>query len=91
MLPSTILHGYYYRYKVRLIKAGILAGAKRIQADPLENVRKAAHQRQTYCITKRKFFAQATQAEMERDLAFSSAQTPEEKDEVHRIVQCRLR
>jgi hypothetical protein len=91
MLPSTILHGYYYRYKVRLLKAGILTKAKRIQADPQESVVKAANQRQVYCITKRKFFAMATKAEMEQDLDFSSAQDQHDKDEMHRILQCRLR
>jgi hypothetical protein len=60
MLPGTILHAYYYRYKVRMLQAGILTGAKRIQNNPDEKVSEAEKQRQVYCVTKRKFFSKAT-------------------------------
>jgi hypothetical protein len=83
------LHGYYYRYKTRLTKEGILSGAKKIKEDPLETVSKAAKQRQVYCVTKRKFFAIATQDEMNGPLVLFEGQ--EDKEDTHRIIQCRLR
>jgi hypothetical protein len=91
MLPSTILHGYYYRYKTRLQKENILAVAKAIKDDPLGEVAKAKKQRQVYCVTKRKFFATASPAELTKELVFYDGQDQDEKDELHRILQFRLR
>ena len=91
MLPTTLLNGYQYQYQKRLRKAGILSEAKRIKADPLENVSKAESQRQVYCITKRKFYAMATKDEAQRDLVFSSGQKKQDREEVHRILQFKLR
>jgi hypothetical protein len=88
-VPATILHGYYYRYKTRLLKEGILTASKRIKEDPLEAVSKSAKQRQVYCVTKRRFFATATPDEMNSVLVLYNGQ--EDKDDVHRIIQCRLR
>ncbi len=86
-----LLSGYQYQYKKRLMKAGILAAAKRIQADPLESISKAAKQRQMYCITKWKFLSKATEVEMKKELAYFEAQNQHERDDIHRILQCRLR
>jgi hypothetical protein len=94
MLPATILHAYYYRYKVRMLKAGILNGAKRVQADPLENVSKAEKMRQVYCVTKRKFFCMVTKAELERELFLfdgTDQQDVQSKEKFHEILQCKLR
>jgi hypothetical protein len=91
MLPPRRLSAYQYEYKKRLLKAGILAAAKQIQADPEENITKAAKQRQMYCITKWKFQSQATEAEMERDLVYSEAMNQQEREDLHRILQCRSR
>lgn len=88
-MPGTIRHGYYYRYKVRLTKAGILSAAKRIKEDPLEAVSKSAKQRQVYCVSKRRFFATATPDEMNSVLILYDGQ--EDKEDVHRIMQARLR
>jgi hypothetical protein len=91
MLPTTLMNGYQYRFFKRLRTAGILTEAKRIKVDPLENVSKAETQRQVYCITKRKFYAMATKAEAQRDLVFLSSQNKPDREEVHRILQFKLR
>jgi hypothetical protein len=91
MLPSTILNGYYYRYKVRLHSEGILSSAKRIQDDPSGSICRAAKHRQVYCVTKRKFFATASPDELKRELVFNEGQDEEEKEDMHRILQCRIR
>jgi hypothetical protein len=91
MLPARLLSAYQYEYKKRRLKAGILAAAKKIQADPEENVTKAAKQRQIYCVTKWKFQSKATEAEMERELVYSEAMNQQEREDFHRILQCRSR
>lgn len=47
-LPGTIIHAYYYRYKVRSMQAGILRRAKRTREDPERNVSEAEQQRQVF-------------------------------------------
>jgi len=88
-VPGAILNGYYYRYKKRLLQDGILSTAKRIKEDPLGAVSKAVKHRQVYCVSKRRFFATATQEEMNRGLALLNGK--EDKDDIHRIIQCKLR
>jgi hypothetical protein len=93
MLPSIILHGYYYRYKVRS-KSEILCGAKRRQNDEAQagaSKKKVGNMRQVYCVTKKKFFATATPEEMKRQLRFNESKDKEDLEDLHRILQCRLR
>ena len=87
-LPSKINNQYYYQYKTRLTKEGILSAAKKIKQDPLGAVKKSAKQRQVYCVSKRRFSAEATQEEMDSPLVLYDGQ--EDKDNIHRIIQCRI-
>jgi hypothetical protein len=91
MLPSTLLNGYKYQFKTRLTKNGIIAAAKRMKADPQDNIGRMANQRQLYCITRWKFQTTATKAEMEGDLDFYNAQSQQERGEIHRILQSKAR
>ena len=51
-------------------------------------VKKSAKQRQVYCVSKRRFSAEATQEEMDSPLVLYDGQ--EDKDNIHRIIQCRI-
>jgi hypothetical protein len=88
-LPYIILNGYAYQFKKRMVKEGILSAAKRIKDDPREAVAKSLKLRQVYCVSKRRFHAEATKEEVNSDLALYLAQ--EDKGDFHRIVQHRLR
>jgi hypothetical protein len=90
-LPTTILNAYFYRYKVRLCKDGILNAAKKLQDEPVagSSKKKNSKLRQVYCVNKRKFFATASEDEMKKVLVLDANQ--EDKEDAHRILQCRIR
>jgi hypothetical protein len=70
-------------------KEGILSAAKRLQKDTGPVKKDFVKQRQMYCVTKRKFFSLATKEEMDMEVHLYEGQ--EDKEDAHRILQCRLR
>lgn len=70
-------------------KEGILSAVKKIKEDPMGVVSKAVKHRQVYCVTKTRFFSTATPDEMTSTLVLYSGQ--EDREDVHRIIQARLR
>jgi len=73
------------------MKQGILTAAKNIKNDPSGAVTKAANHRQVYCVSKRRFFATATEEEVSGAGALVLSDGQEDKDNVHRIIQFQLR
>ena len=87
-MPATIQNGYFYQFKNRQKKEEILSAAKRIREDPGGAVSKSAKLRQVYCVSKRRFYAEATQDEMNTLPVFKNGL--DNLEDVHRIIQCRL-
>jgi hypothetical protein len=78
-------------YNKKLVKEGTLLAAKKIKEDPSGAVNNSAKQRQVYCVSKRRHNVVATDEEMNRVLVLHHGQDAKDKEDVHHIIQCRLR
>jgi len=79
---------YYYQYTKRLKKEGIYRAAQAIKSDPLQAVSHAVKLWKVYYIFKRRFFAEATQDEMNTMPVLNNGLVYTE--DTHRILQYRL-
>lgn len=91
-MPFAVKDGFRYRYSLPLKEKIQQEIAKRRAAgEDIIHPTKKPKKKEVYLVNKSKYYSEVTEEELERVVDLGSAQNREEQEDMHRVLQHKIR